>query len=183
MKQKLFACLFALFVSFTLATAQEGSKIDTILLQNVLESKEVLKLNENKAKTIEDAGLNIPPLMMENENRYSMPPAVFSLYILKMVEMDPSLNFSFRLILTDNEKAQIKIPKTTLSSMIVPLNTDPLHMYGRGNLVYGVNYLMNLIFKKQQVQNVKKPMTEIERNQIIQEINSLRQSLDISVVH
>jgi len=165
MKQKLFACLFALFVCFTLATAQEGSKSDTILLQNVLEGKEVLKLNENAKKTIEDAGLSLPSLMMKNENRH----------------LD-IINFSYRFKLTDEEKARIKIPNTTLSSMIVPLNTDPLHMYGGGNLINGVNYLMNLIFKKQQGQNVKKPMTEIERNQIIQEINSLRKSLDISVV-
>ena len=197
MEQKIFVCLFALFVCFTLAMAQEGSKNDTILLQNVLEGKEVLKLNENAKKMIEDANLNIPSLLMKNDNRhldifldfnnigipdamriidcYSMPSAVYSLYILKMAEMDSSLNFTYRFKLTDNEKAQIKIPNTTLSNMIVPLNTDPLHIFGGGNLMNGVN----LIFKKQQEQNEKKPMTEIERNQIIKEINSLRQLIDI----
>ena len=203
MVQKLSACLIAVFVYFNSAMAQEWSKEDSIWLQNVLEGKEVLKLNENVKKAIEDGSLIIPSLMKKNDNRqleiiidfdnigrldhmriidpYSMPPAVFSLYIQKMAEMDSSIYLTYKFNLTDKEKAQIKIPKTTLSSMIAPLNTDPLHVYGGGNLLNVMGFLMNLIFEAPQKQKKKNPipMTEIERKQINQEINSLRQSLKI----
>jgi hypothetical protein len=101
MMQKLFACLIVLFVYFNFAMAQEWSKEDSIWLQNVLEGKEVLKLNEDAKKAIEDGSLIIQSLMKKNENRhldiiidfnnigrpdpmrkidpYSMPLAVFSL--------------------------------------------------------------------------------------------------------
>ena len=205
MIQKLFACLMTLFVYFNSAMAQEWSKEDSIWLQNVLEGKEVLILNEKTKKAIEEGSLSIPSLMKKNENRqleiirdidnmgrpdymyiidpYSMPPAVFSLYIHQMIETDSSIYSTHRFKLTDKEKAQIKIPITTLSSMIVPLNTDPLHTYGIGNLFNVVGFVKNLIFEKQQKQNKKNliPMTEVERKQINHKINILRESLEIGV--
>jgi len=207
MIKKLFSFLIASFVYFNFAIAQKWSKEDSIWIQIVLEGKEVLNLNENVKKVIEDDSLIIPSLMNKNENSYldifvdfddieipnlmrqidpySMPPAVFSIYIQKMVEMDQSIYSTYRFKLTDKEKAQIKIPNTTLSSMIVPLNTDPLRTYGIGNLKNVVGFLMNLILEKQQVQKEKNPilipMNEIERKQINQEINNLRQSLEIGV--
>ena len=195
MIHKLFTCFVALFIYSYLAMAQEWSKEDSIWLQNVLEGKEVLKLNEKAKKAIEDGNL-IPSLMRKNENRYfdiiidfnnlgrpdpvrkidlyAMPPAVFSLYIRTMAETDTSTFSTYKFTLSDEEKAQIKIPNPIFSSMITPLNTDPLHVYGGGNLINGFNFLINLIFKNQQEQKEKKPMTETERKQVIQEINSFR---------
>ena len=206
MIQKLFSCFIALFAYFNFAMAQEWSKEDSIWLQNVLEGKEVLKLNESTKKAIEDGSLIMPSLIKKNEDRhldiiidfnnigipapmrkvdpYSVPPAVYSLYIQKMVKMDSSIYSTYRFKLTDKEKAQIKIPKTSLSSMIVPFNTDPLHIYGGGNLLSVVGFLINLILGEQEMQNKKNPippMTEIERKQINQEINRLRQSLEIGI--
>jgi hypothetical protein len=208
MTKKLFSCFIILFAYFNFAMAQEWSKEDSIWLQNVLEGKEVLKLNESAKKAIEDGRLIIPSLMKKNEylhldiiidfnkigrpspirkiDPYSMPPAVFSLYIQKMVEveMGSSIYSTYSFKLTDKEKAQLKTPKTSLSSMIVPFNTDPLHTYGGVNLLNVVGFLMNLFWGEQEKQNKKNPippMTEIERRQINQEINRLRQLLEIGI--
>ena len=192
MIQKLFACLIALFVYFNSALAQEWSKEDSIWLQNVLEGKEVLKLNENAKKAIEDGSLIIPSLMKKNENRYldiiidfdnigrldplqkidpySMPPSVFSLYIQKMVEkeMNTSIYSKYSFKLTDKEKAQIK---------------TPAHIDGGVNLLGIVVFLFKIFSDPNPVRNKKTPviMPEVERQQIIQSVNRLRESLEFGV--
>ena len=76
---------------------------------------------------------------MRNIAPYSVPPAVYSLYIQKIVK----------------------------------------HVYGEGNIISVIGFLMNLILKEKEPR--KTPMTEIERNQINQEINRLRELLKIAV--
>ena len=162
-----------------------------IWLQNVLEGKEVLKLNENAKKAIEDGSLIIPSLIRKNENLlfdiikdfegivspdplrkidpYSMAPVLFSIYIQKMVEKDMNSSiskYSFRL--TDKEKAQIKTPK---------------NIYGGVNLLGIVSFLFEIFSDPKPVHNKKNPvsMSEVERKQIIQSVNRLRESLAFGV--
>ena len=205
MTQKFFACLSTLIIYFNAAMAQEWSKADSIWLQNVLEGKEELKLNENTRKAIEDGSL-IKSLFMKKNNKlplelindfdiigkpdlmrkmdpYAVPPAVYALYIQKMIEKDLSIYSTYSFKLTDKEKAQIKMPMTTLSSRIVPMNTDPLHNYGVGNLKDAAGFALGLISKKKQKQNQKNPIpfSEYKREQMNQEINRLRRSIKMDV--
>jgi len=181
--------------------AQEWSKEDSIWLQNIMEGKEVLKINEDVIKAIEVGRLITPSLFKKDKNRYidlikdfedigtpdlmnkidpySMPPAVFSLYILKM----PAIDKEFRFELTDKEKGQLKVPlPTNLSNMIRPFNTDPLHTYGGGNLMMGISSLLKLINRRQLELEKEKPnpISESERRRLIQLINDLRQSVKTS---
>ena len=177
--------------------AQEWSKEDSIWLQNIIEGKEVLKINEDVIKAIEDGRFITPSLFKKDKNLYidlikdfedigtpdltnkidpySMPPAVFSLYVLKMPAIDKE--FSFELT------GQLKVPlPTNLSNMIRPFNTDPLHTYGEGNLMMGISSLLKLINRRQPELEKKKttPMSESERRRLIQLINDLRQSVKTS---
>jgi len=193
MIKKLFACLIALFVYFNFAIAQEWSKEDSIWLQNVLEGKEDLKLNEETKKAIEDGILIMPSLLKKDENRYldiikdfegivkpellrkidpySMPPSVFSIYIQKLVEkdMNSSIYSKYSFKLTDKEKALIK---------------TPINSYGGGINILGVLALLIDIFTDQEPvrKKVSVPMTEFERNLINQSVNRLRESLEFGVV-
>jgi hypothetical protein len=199
--QKQIFFIIILFFHYNFAIAQEWSKEDSIWLQNVMEGKEVLKINEDVIKAIEDGRFITPSLFMKDKNRYidlikdfedietpdkmnkidpySMPPAVFSLYVLKM----PSIDKEFRFELTDKEKGQLKVPlPTNLSKMIRPFNTDPLHTYGGGNLLSGVSSLLKLINRRQPELKKEKPipMSESERRRLIQLINDLRLSIKTS---
>ena len=205
MKLKLFASVITLLFYYDFAMAQEWSKEDSIWLQNILEGKEVLKLNEDVIKAIKD-GQALPPFQMKKEvnpnleiikdfenieapdldskiDLKSMPRGVFYLHIDKMVNMNPSTNTEFSFSLTDKELNQIKssLP-TTLSDMIIPVNTDPLHSYGVGNIFSIIPFLVNKITNRQPEHDDNKPkrFNESERQQLNESINSLRQSIEAS---
>ena len=205
MKLKLFASVITLLFYYDFAMAQEWSKEDSIWLQNILEGKEVLKLNEDVIKAIKD-GQALPPFQMKKEvnpnleiikdfenieapdldskiDLKSMPRGVFYLHIDKMVKMNPSTNTEFSFSLTDKELNQIKssLP-TTLSDMIIPVNTDPLHSYGVGNIFSIIPFLVNKISNRQPEPDENKPkrFNESERQQLNESINSLRQSIEAS---
>ena len=132
MKKKIFTLCITLIFSCGAACAQEWSREDSIWLINVLEGKYDLKINEDTKKAIEDGRLALPSWMKNDEgkvnniditsdfdnagvpdsarihsvNPYSMPPAVFAMYILYTDKMD-SIYESRSIIITDREKEML----------------------------------------------------------------------------
>ena len=130
-KKIIILCVF-IISSFGIINAQDWSKEDSIWLINVLEGKYDYKINENTKKAIEDGRLTLPSWMKNDEGKindieiikdfdkvgeldservqrvdpFSLPPAVFSLYVLYMEKMD-SIFFSRSLIITDREKEML----------------------------------------------------------------------------
>jgi len=114
MKKKFFTLCITLIFSCGAVCAQDWSKEDSLWLINVLEGKYDLKINEDTKKAIEDGRLVLPSWMKNDEGKvndieitsdfdnagvydstrihsvdpYSMPPAVYALYVLYMNKMD-----------------------------------------------------------------------------------------------
>ncbi|MDR0395275.1 MAG: hypothetical protein LBH77_08975 [Tannerella sp.] len=136
--------LFLLIISVNgIANAQYWSKEDSIWLKNMLEGEEI-KINEETKKAIEDGRLIVPSWMKNAENQldkiellkefedtkvpdsvklrridpYTMPPAVFALYILYMSEID-SIRESMTCILSkeDREKLEALLPTGTAQAL------------------------------------------------------------------
>ncbi|MDR0574264.1 MAG: hypothetical protein LBG96_09595 [Tannerella sp.] len=125
--------IFCIFIisSCGFAGAQEWSKEDSIWLINILEGKINLEINKDTKKAIEDGRLIIPSWMNKEENKYgiemikdfehkvndslrmhsvdpySMPPAVYAMYVLYMEKMD-SIYESRTLMLSAEERNKLE---------------------------------------------------------------------------
>ena len=122
-----------LFFSCSLIMAQEWTKEDSIWLQNVLEGKEELKINEDTKRAIEEGRLILPSWMQKDDNKsnlellidldnvgepndssrfrdfdpLTMPPAVFALYVLYLDKMDSTFNIS-ALMMNDDIRKELE---------------------------------------------------------------------------
>ncbi|MDR3309216.1 MAG: hypothetical protein LBS80_04600 [Tannerella sp.] len=123
-------CVMAVVACFTATTAkaQEWSKEDTIWLLNVIEGRQELRINEATKKAIEEGRLILPSWFKEGDkiellkdlsnagaidstrirsvDPYTMPPAVFALYVLYMDKMD-SICESQTIMLSKSEKEKL----------------------------------------------------------------------------
>jgi len=192
---------FFLFFSCTLILAQEWTKEDSIWLQNVLEGKETLEINEETKKAIEDGRLIAPPwlkdkewelnkefdntgtpdsLRIRNVDPYSMPPGVFALYVLFIEQLDSTYQ-DMSITITEDERSFLK--------SLTPANSG-----------YDFNHLLSMIFSThyRQLMNNRKKMisykyyydvggavspvriTERERKQLNQSVNSNRKSISVT---
>lgn len=163
MKTNVLISAMLLFLSCTLIRAQEWSKEDSIWLQNVLEGKETLKINENTKKAIEDGRLIVPPWLKDtisnyklennfdnagipdsvrfhNIDPYSMPPAVYALYVLYVDKMDSIYQIK-SLIITDDERKMLEA--------LVPTGTQTIYLHSSGSgggIVTDFNHLLSMVF-------------------------------------
>jgi len=129
MTKKFFILCISIISSCGIISAQDWSKEDSIWLINVLEGQYDLKINEDTKKAIEDGRLIVPSWLKNDDGKinnidiisdfdnvgaydsarihsvdpYTMPPAVYSLYVLYVDKMD-SIFQSRSLIITDAEK-------------------------------------------------------------------------------
>jgi len=146
MTKKIFTlCIFILF-SCGIINAQNWTKEDSIWLINVLDGKFDLKINEDTKKAIEDGRLDVPSWMKRDDGKinnidiisdfdnvgeydstrihsidpYSMPPAVYSLYVLYASKVDSILN-ARSLIITDEEKEMLTamLPTGTIQAFSI----------------------------------------------------------------
>jgi hypothetical protein len=197
--------------------AQEWSKEDSIWLQKVLEGKEELIINEATKKAIEEGRLIAPSRMKETDldlnkdfdntgvpddsrirgiDPYSMPPAVFALYVLYMEKMDSIYQIK-SLIITADERKMLEslLPTGTLQSFY--FNTKG-YMPGFGR-VHDFNHMLSMVFSshyRQLYRNSKNAtayknyndagftrpfrITEHERKQLNKSVNSKRPSIVVS---
>ena len=132
MVKKIIILCISIISSCGIIKAQEWTKKDSTWLLNVLDGKIDLKINEDTKKAIEDGRL-ITPSWMKNDNSkiknidiikdldyvgtidssrihsidpYSMPPAVYALYILYMEKID-SIYENGSIILSDRERQRL----------------------------------------------------------------------------
>ena len=127
--KKIFTAFFLIIVSYGNLFAQEWSKADSVWLLNVLDGKIDLNIREDTKKAIEEGQLAVPSWMKDESGNiknieitkdfddagmldsarinyidpYSMPPAVFSLYVLYMEKLD-SIFENGSIMLSDKEK-------------------------------------------------------------------------------
>ena len=130
--KKILTLFFLIIVPFGTLFAQEWSKADSIWLLNVLDGKVDLKINDETKKAIEDGRLAVPSWMKDDNGNiknieitkdfdeagmldsarintvdpYSMPPAVYAMYVLYMEKMD-SIYESGSIMLSDKEKNEL----------------------------------------------------------------------------
>jgi|GEM_PF-3299115 len=150
-----------------LASAQEWSKEDSIWLIDVLEGKEI-KINEDTKRAIEN-GLLIVPSWMRNEDGvmkeieiikdfssagvidsarihsidpYSMPPAIYAMYVLYMEKMD-SVFEGRAMVLSNEEKEKFgeMVPYGTGS---VSLRTS--NMASGLTTIMDFNHMLSMVF-------------------------------------
>ena len=157
-KKILTLCIF-IISSCGIINAQNWSKEDSLWLINILEGKSELKINEDIKKAIENGNLILPSWMKNDEGRpldleitrdlnnigvpdssniyrtdpYSMPPAVFALYVLHMDKLDSILE-ARSLIITDAEKKLLTslLPTGTLQAFVF---TNFMHNSNNRNIV------------------------------------------------
>ncbi|MDR2232869.1 MAG: DUF4858 domain-containing protein [Tannerella sp.] len=175
--------IFMIVSSLQIMNAQSWSKEDSLWLQNYLEGREPLKLNEETLKAIEEGKLIVPSWMKDENgnvrelirdlddaaaldstyqlNRLdplSMPPAVFALYVLYMDKVD-SINASGTIMLSEAErnKLQEAIPPGERTIYIGNLGTGapPGILFGGS---HDFNHALSMIFSstyRQQQKNRK----------------------------
>jgi len=222
MKQKLSASVFLLFFCCTSALTQVWSKEDSLWLQNVLEGKEIFKLNEDTKKAIEDGRLIVPSWMRRNNDLlypdlvkefdlngkidsmrisrldpFSMPPAVFALYVLNNIEKLDSVFYNETIMISPAERKKWEELLPAGTRQMLYLRTGD-YTPGFG-IVTDFNHMLSMLFHaryRRIVHNSKhatayknyydegalKPirMTELERRQIIRSVNSIKTSVNVS---
>ena len=200
--------------------AQEWSKEDSLWLQNVLEGKDTLKINEETKKAIEDGRLIVPSWMKDmdtdielelskdfddagipdveripNLNPYTMPPAVYALYVLYLEKMDSAYQIR-SLIITDEERKQLEALLPTGAQIFYPftadylpgfyINTDLNHMI---SWVFSNQYRRIMYNRKHATAHKnyynmgsERPfrITDYERKQLNQSVNRMRPSFKIA---
>ena len=165
MAKKIFIlCVFAIS-SCGIINAQDWSKEDSLWLINILEGKQELKINEDTKKAIEDGRLIIPSWMknddgqiydieilkdlnagqpdstkVQNIDPYSMPPAVFALYVLYMDKMDSIYQNSALVLSTEDKK---KLEEALPASARYKLYYNE---YGGGIGGYDFNHILSMLF-------------------------------------
>ena len=169
-----------LFFSNSLVWSQEWSKEDSLWLQNVLEGKEEIKINEETKKAIEEGRFMVPQWMREyNANphpeiskdldgvsmpddsirfrsldMYTMPPAVFALYVLYVDKMD-SVYQAKSLHLTDEERKVLEDMIPTGTQTFHPFTSSP----PPGTVfTTDFNHLLSMVFSShyRQIQHNRK---------------------------
>jgi len=144
-------------------SAQNWSREDTLWLLNILEGKQELKINEETLKAIEEGKLVNPNRLKQCDNinvlrdfsntgvpdsarisridPYSMPPAVFALYVLYMEKVD-SLCEQTTCLLTPAERESLMqyLPPSSRNRVYV----DEYGVGGIGNLDF--NHILSMIF-------------------------------------
>jgi len=161
--------VFLLLFPCMIVWTQEWSREDSLWLQNVLEGKEELKINDDTKKAIEEGRLIAPSWMRSaDENliqellkdldnagapddslriRYfdplTMPPAVFALYVLYLDKMD-SLYAVKSLIITDDERKKLEalLPTGTVQAFYFNI---PHYFPGFG-ITTDFNHLLSMVF-------------------------------------
>jgi hypothetical protein len=218
-KKILLFCLLTVIVNGW-TSAQEWSREDSVWLKSVIEGNEDIKINENTRKAIEDGHLIVPSWMKNRENQvdkidilknfdnagkldsvriqsidpYTMPPAVFALYVLYMNKVD-SINATMTCMLSAEEQEKIAshLPPEARRGFFVSSTTG-----GIGGMDF--NYLLSMIFSpsyRRAVYNSKHAnayknyydagaipsgrLTEHERRQIRRDLRNFKISNDISV--
>ncbi|MDR1381882.1 MAG: hypothetical protein LBJ47_10465 [Tannerella sp.] len=219
MRKTLLFC-FSVTVASGWMNAQEWSREDSLWLRNVIESNEEIQINEETKKAIEEGRLIMPSWMRDAENRvnkvdilkdfndsgkmdsvrfqsidpYSMPPAVFALYVLYMNKID-SINASMTCMLTAEEQKNIEsfLPPEARRGVFVSGTTG-----GIGGLNF--NHLLSMAFSpsyRRLAHNSKhatayknyydagvapaRGFTERERRMIRQDLMNFKVSKDVSV--
>ena len=159
--------------------AQQWTKEDSIWLQNVLEGKEELKINEDTKRAIEEGRLTLPSWMRSDDDKsnfelimdfeeaglpddslrfrnfdpLTMPPAVFALYVLYLDKMDSTFNIS-ALMLTDEVRKELESMIPT--GVFVPYTSDANPGLRLSNLDF--NHALSMLFNahyRQLVHNRK----------------------------
>jgi hypothetical protein len=200
--------------------AQNWSREDSIWLRNVIEGNGDIKINEETKKAIEEGRLIVPLWMKNSEDQvekidilkdfdnagkvdsariqsidpYSMPPAVFALYVLSMHKMD-SINASMTCLLTAREQEMLEsfLPPEARKGVYVSSTTG-----GIGSMNF--NHLLSMVFSpsyRRRAYNAKHAaayknyydegailpgeLTERERRLIRQDLRNFNVSKNISV--
>jgi hypothetical protein len=218
-KKILIICFFAIAANGWM-NAQDWSKEDSIWFKNVIEGNGDIKINEDTKKAIEEGRLMVPPWMRNSENRiekvellkdfdnagkidsvriqsidpYSMPPAVFALYVLYMHKVD-SINASMTCLLSAEEQERLAsfLPPEARKGLYVSSTTG-----GIGGMDF--NHLLSMAFSpsyKRKAYNAKhaiayknyydagaipsKGLTERERRQIRQDLRKFNASKEVTI--
>jgi hypothetical protein len=219
LKKILLSCLLTIAVNGWMR-AQEWSKEDSIWLRSVIEGNGDIQINEETKKAIEEGRLIVPSWMKNSENEvnkidilkdfdnagkldsvriqsidpYTMPPAVFALYVLYMNKID-SINATMTCMLSAEEQETIasNLPPQTRKGFFVSSTTG-----GIGGMNF--NHLLSMVFSpsyRRTVYNSKhanayknyydegatpsKGLSERERRLIRQDLRNFKMSKDISV--
>ena len=215
MSNRIFFFSFLVILSYNTINAQDWNREDSLWLLNVLDGKVDLKINEDTKKAIEDGRLIMPSWMkgddgkiknveiikdfddaglpdsasMQSIDPYSMPPAVYALYVLYIEKMD-SIYESGSIMLSDSDR------KTLLEAM--PASARSKFYYsemGGGIGGYDFNHLLSMVFSpsyRQKAKNRKNAaiykgdfytgepsikMTERERKEMNQAIRNTKPSI------
>lgn len=131
MVKKFFILCISIISSCGFISAQEWSREDSLWLMDVLEGRKDLKINEDTKKAIEDGRLIIPSWMNNEDDKdglniitdfeqnvhdsvrinkidpYSMPPAVYAMYVLYMEKMD-SVYESRTCMLSESDRRKLE---------------------------------------------------------------------------
>ena len=145
MSKKIFTLFVSILFSCGIINAQNWTKEDSTWLINVMEGNFDLKINEDTKKAIEDGRLNVPSWMKSDDGRiknieisndfnagaydsarihsidpYSMPPAVYSMYVLYADKIDSILHAT-SLIITNEEKEMLTalLPTGTIQAFSI----------------------------------------------------------------
>jgi len=197
------------------------SKEDSVWLINVLEGTVDLKINEATKKAIENGTLVVPSWMKNKDNKlnnieimqdlsdagvadsirlhsidpYSMPPAVFALYVLYIDRMD-SIYESRVSMITPAERKQLEnaLPASARNMIYYSVSPGGAVVGGIGGMDF--NHILSMVFSpsyRQKYYNRKyatayknyfdegaiKPMqlTEAERRQLRQAVRQIKVSV------
>lgn len=212
-------CFLAIAVNGWMS-AQNWSKEDSVWLRSVIEGNGEIKINEDTKKAIEEGRLIVPPWMKNSENEvdkvdilkdfdnvgrpdsvriqsvdpYSMPPAVFALYVLYMNKVD-SINASMTCLLSAEEQE-------SLASFLPPEARRGLYVSSTTGGIGGMNFnhLLSMAFSpsyRRKAYNSKhaiayknyydagvipsKGLTERERRQIRQDLRNFKVSKEVTI--
>ena len=173
--KKIFITFIFIIVYLGNSFAQEWSKADSVWLLNVLDGKVDLKINEDTKKAIEEGRLAVPSWMKDENgiiknieitkdfddvgmldsarinsiDPYSMPPAVFSLYVLYMDKLD-SIYESGSILLSDRDKNDLLNSMPASARYRVYYNE-----YGGGIGGNDFNHMLSMVFSPAYRQKVK----------------------------
>ena len=218
MIKKILILCISIISSYGIINAQDWSKEDSIWLINVLEGKYDLRINEDTKKAIEDGKLIIPSWMKNDEGKindidilrdfdnagapdsarihnvdpYSMPPAVYAMYVLYMEKMDSIFESRAMVLSTeDKDKLMEALPASARNRFYY---TE----YGGGIGGYDFNHLLSMIFNpsyRQKAHNRKHAtaykgyydegairavnITENERRQLRQSMQNARPTISV----